>query len=242
MQLYYGDSINMSSRILDGQYDLTEVYGWTTITLDEPIPLVGDLPLYITFSFTSDYNIYPAAMSYYTGVSDGTWYKTPQGWRPYDQFGQCLTWMIRALFVERPCYVAVENAGYCDLDAFSGAGFYALGENATVGCSDPSFTHWEGLGNTDNELTFTVTGDTAFYAYCHEVGLEQADAAEAVAVGVADRTVTVQGPCDVLLRLYDIQGRLLASHPGSLCCQVPTAGVYILRVGQRPARKVVVME
>ena len=218
VNIYYGDAIGSETLVHSMQPDLTEApAGWTTLTLDEPVPLVGDKDLWITFRFTTN-TLYPAAATFYTGVSDGTWYKQPQGWVAYDQEGVYLTWMIRGIFSERPCRVEIENAGYCELDSFSGAGDYAIGETATVGCSDPNFHQWEGLATAESSITFTVAGDTVFRALCNEVGI----------AGVEDTEA------DLPTVVYDMMGRRVRPD------QALPAGVYLMRIGDRTIKKLVI--
>lgn len=218
INIYYGDSIHSGTLAASMQPDLTDApSGWTTIVLDEPISLVGDKDVWITLRFNTA-TLFPAAATFYTGVSDGTWYKLPNGWKPYDEDGVFLTWMIRGIFSERPCRVTVENAGNCELDSFSGAGDYALGETVTVSCSDPHFHHWEDVITIGSSITFTVTGDTTFRAYCNEVGITD------IEDEVTERPTAV----------YDMMGRRMRPD------QLLPAGVYLMRIGDRTIKKLVV--
>lgn len=222
MCVYCGESIRPETRVVNMQPDLTEAFGWTTIELDEPLYVPDDQPLWITFRFTTATG-YPATSSHYTAASDGCWYKLPDGWRPIDETGVYQTWMIRALFAPRPCRVSIENAGHCELDSFSGAGDYAFGSTATVSCSDPYFTHWEGIGNSSSSITFTVTGDTTFYAYCFDVGIDEVEPDD------LDQPVSV----------YDMMGRCVATRRDDVR-RLPS-GVYLLRRGNRTVEKIVVL-
>ena len=131
--------------------------------------------------------------------------------------------MIRALFSERPCRVAVENAGYCELDSLHGAGDYPLGSTVTVSVSDPTFHHWEGLATTDTAITFTVTGDTTFRAYCNEVGIDEVE----------------DDSFDFPVKIYDMMGRLVTTRRDDVR-RLP-AGVYLLRTGVNTVKKIVVL-
>lgn len=222
MNVYCGESISSATRVLAMQPDLTEAFGWTTIELEEPLAVPDNQTVWITFRFTTATG-FPAAASHYTAVSDGCWYKLPGGWQPIDQTGVHYTWMIRALFSPRLCHVAVENAGYCDLESFSGAGDYPLGATVTVSVSDPLFHHWEGLTTTDSAITFTVAGDTTFYAYCQEVGIDEVE----------------ENEVDQPIKVYDMMGRCVATRRDELH-QLP-AGVYLIRVGSGIAKKIVVI-
>ena len=222
MNVYVGESISNESMVLGTQPDLTTAHGWTTIELPDPIRVPDNQTVWITFRFTTTTG-YPATSSFYTAVSDGSWYKMPGGWQPIDQTGVYQSWMIRAIFAERPCHVAIENAGYCDLDAFHGAGDYPLGATVTVSVSDPLFTHWEGIGVTDTAITFTVTGDTTFYAYCLEVGIDEVE----------------EPDLNQPVRVYDMMGRCIATRRDEI--HLLPAGVYLIRMGTGVAKKIVVL-
>ena len=223
MNVYVGDAINSNNLVCTKQYNLSESpTGWNTLVLDSSVSLYGNDVLWITFRF-SGYNTFPATSTYYTGVSDGCWYKMPLGWTPFDQQGVYLTWMIRAIFSERLCHVAIENAGNCELDSFSGAGDYALGEIVTVSVSDPDFLRWEGIATTDTAITFTVVGDTTFRALCNAVGISEVE------------DVTSDQP----VVIYDLMGRKVATRRDEL--QSLPAGVYLLRAGERTTKKIVIL-
>lgn len=223
MNVYCGESISTATRVLTLQPDLTDVSGWVTITLDEPLFVPDGQPVWITFKFTTATGS-PAASSYYTAVSDGCWCKMAGGWQPLDQAGVYHTWLIRALFAERPCRVAVKNAGHCELNALHGAGDYPLGDTVTVSVSDPHFAYWEGIDVTDSLLAFVVTGDTTFRAYCNEVGLPD-----------IEESVVPDGP----VSLYDMTGRLVGTRQDDVR-RLP-AGVYLLRIGTTYLKKIVIL-
>ena len=223
MNVYLGESIDVSTLALSMQPDLTEVEGWTSIEFDEPLLVPDNQTVWITFRYTTTTG-FPATASYYTAVSDGSWYKLPGGWRPIEESGVYYTWMIRAHFTPRPCHVMVENAGSCELDSFSGAGDYPLGATVTVSVSDPSFHHWEGIATSDSAITFTVIGDTTFYAYCNEVGIDDVEG---------------EGLYDLPVSVFDMMGRCVAIRREDLR-QLPS-GVYLVRIGTSIVKKIVVL-
>ena len=222
MCVYVGDSISAENMVLSSQPDLTTAYGWTTIELNEPLPVPNNQPVWITFRFVTTTG-FPATSSYYTAVSDGSWYKLPGGWRPIDETGVYHTWMIRALFAPRLSHVAVENGGYCDLDSFNGTGDYPEGATVTVSVSDPDFQHWGDVTNTNPSITFTVTGDTTFYAYCNGVGIGDVE----------------EDQLDLPVNIYDMMGRRVAIRREDIGL-LPT-GVYLLRIGSSVVKKIVVL-
>ena len=62
-------------------------------------------------------------------------------------------------------------------------------------------------------------------------------------IGTHGLQLSVSGADDYPLNVYDISGRLIVSVPAAEgSWTMPAQGVYILRVGNAPARKVVMMK
>ena len=97
------------------------------------------------------------------------------------------------------------------------------------------FDHWSD-GNTDNPRTMTLTSDTVVVAYFEEgnTGIDDVDG-DGVYVYVTDGRIVVVGAKGQEVLVYDMMGRPMANHA------LP-AGVYMVRVGDLPARKVVVIK
>ncbi len=98
------------------------------------------------------------------------------------------------------------------------------------------FDHWS-TGSTDNPYTFTVTSDTTIIAYFVSNGgtqgigdVEGSD----IKISVLDGHICVEGVADEYVRVYDIAGRMVPNRSLPL-------GVYMVKVGALPARKVVVV-
>ena len=101
-----------------------------------------------------------------------------------------------------------------------------------------SFDHWSD-GTTLNPYTLTVTSDTTIIAYfVSDGGTDGIDnvCGENTSVYVRDRHIVVSGAEDANVQVYDITGRPVTNH-GTL----PT-GVYMVKVGTQPIRKVVVIQ
>ena len=106
------------------------------------------------------------------------------------------------------------------------------------------FDHWSD-GNTDNPRYLELTSDTTIMAYF------VSDSDEGIDVSVSDSytihttadCIVVEGVTDETVRLYDMTGRCLQTLRATEQCtlQVPTAGVYLLQVGDSPVQKVVVV-
>ena len=242
MSVYYGDSIDIDNRVYYDQVDLTEACGWTEIVLPEAIPLVGDKPLWITFRFSSS-DSYPASMSFYTGVPDGTWYKTYTGWIRMSDVGNYCTWMIRAVFSERNYVVDLQADGYVGLENVSGGGEYAPGESCTISTvygGNPPFVYWDfghGVVISEDPYTFAVTQDTVIKAVGTCIGIDDVEN-EMLRVAVDGLTITLQGKSSEEATLYSIDGRKMGTGHRFT---VPCAGVYMLRTSSGFSAKVVVL-
>ena len=136
-------------------------------------------------------------------------------------------------------------------------GFSAISDNDSMGsvqiltepsCSNPnavlyavpadgySFDHWS-TGSIDNPYTLTVTSDTTVIAYfvsnggtegIGEVGEDD------IHISVFNGCISVEGVEQKDIQVYDITGRITDNRA------LPS-GVYIVKIGQLPARKVVVL-
>ena len=109
------------------------------------------------------------------------------------------------------------------------------------------FDHWSD-GNTDNPRYIVVIQDTTIIAYFApdngEVeGIEET-AEEGVKLYQRNGQIVVEGAEGSRVMVYDVYGRLLATKlddGGLLRFDAPASGVYLVRVGDAPARKVAVV-
>ena len=238
LRIYLGDSINDAGLVYEE--DLVRDFSgslnqWHTFELATPVPIPEGSTVWITFSCFG--GGYPAAQSYYSGNSNASWYHLPQGWVPYDDHGVYASWMIRAVLEERTCYVDIKNVGLCDESTFYGEGYYNIGETAIVGVGDEFFTNWQDINTTDNPITFTVTQDTTFYAYCRCAGIVDADL-DGLKVRFENRTVMVDAPEGAEVYYYDLQGRLLAKGRRF---EAPQVGVYVIKVDGMLPRRIIII-
>ncbi len=107
------------------------------------------------------------------------------------------------------------------------------------------FLRWQD-NNTDSVRTVTVTGNATYTAYFAEtVGIEDVADGEGVRVWSYDGRIHVVGAEGMDVNVYDILGRRINGkrkvERGKLELAVP-AGVYLVRIGDLPARKVVVIK
>jgi hypothetical protein len=99
------------------------------------------------------------------------------------------------------------------------------------------FDHWS-TGSTDNPYSLTVVEDTVITAYfVSEGGTEGIGDVERedIQIIVSNGRIVVEGVEQKDIQVYDITGRITDNHA------LPS-GVYIVKIGQLPARKVVVIK
>ena len=107
-----------------------------------------------------------------------------------------------------------------------------------------SFDHWSD-GSTMNPYTLSVTQDTFIVAYfIPNNGIGGIDASDTKIFQHNGRLV-VECKEPQSVALYDAVGRLLETRPigGTVMCQfeLPTSGVYFVKIGDQPAHKVIVI-
>ena len=109
------------------------------------------------------------------------------------------------------------------------------------------FDHWSD-GNTDNPRYIVVMQDTTIIAYFYSDNGEEEDIEEAEEEGIKlyqrNGQIVVEGAEGSRVMVYDVFGRVLATKRddgGLLRFDAPAAGVYLVRVGDAPARKVAVI-
>lgn len=107
------------------------------------------------------------------------------------------------------------------------------------------FDHWSD-GATDNPYTLTVTQDTALLAYFLFIeGIGDVDGID-TKVTIVNSRLVVENANGNTVTLYDIMGKQITSSiaGGATACQfdIPTSGTYLVKIGDHPARKVVVIK
>ena len=97
-------------------------------------------------------------------------------------------------------------------------------------------------GNADNPRQLTLTGNTSLQAVFEQVsvtGIEDFS----WKVSVLGKDICVGGVAGCRVRVYDVTGRQLydkVSWQEALTIRVSAAGAYLVRVGEGPARKIVI--
>ncbi len=122
------------------------------------------------------------------------------------------------------------NAG-----SVSGSGTYSYGETITLTAIPNNgyhFDHWQD-GNTDNPRTVTVTSDATYTAYFVSTqGIDENNMA-GIRIYPIGNHIMVEGISDEV-RVFDMVGRNVRN-------EALPAGVYMVKVGEYPVRKVVVI-
>ena len=171
--------------------------------------------------------------------------------------------MYDVLVNENPCTFVVERdmniIGYCEAVNFhlvveaspaeggvvSGTGYYEFASNVVITATPHDgyrFISWSD-GDTNAIRTITVTSDTTFTAIFRNLGIEQTDMSDVNIYATGD-AVVVDGANGMTVRLFDALGRVVATaeaHGDSLRIPVKTTGVYLVQVGNAPARRVMLM-
>ena len=131
----------------------------------------------------------------------------------------------------------------------SGDGSYTYGTAATVTATPYSgwqFWHWSD-GATYNPYTFAVVQDTVLTAYFVREGSQNdidSISTPNIKIHAEGQQIVVEGAEGNTVMVYDLYGRVLAikRDEGTLLrFDVPATGTYLIRIGDSPARRVVVV-
>lgn len=128
-----------------------------------------------------------------------------------------------------------------------GSGEYAAGATVTltaVANSGYHFVRWSD-GTTDDHYIFTAEADVELVAYfeADPTGIEDAENAN-VDIYSADSKIIVKGAENMNIYVYDVNGRVVrtqANATETVEFTMNTTGVYLVKVGNAPAKRVVVV-
>ena len=154
---------------------------------------------------------------------------------------------LTALFVEEgeEVYTVTVESADPTMGTVSGGGQALNGGTVTITAIPNEgyrFLTWND-GNTENPRTVTVTGDVTYTAYFESTtqGIEEVGGQRSeIRVFAAGGKIVVEGAEGETVRVYDVTGRMVQTFTRSSHQALP-AGVYMVKVGQHPARKVVVL-
>lgn len=106
------------------------------------------------------------------------------------------------------------------------------------------FVRWND-NNNEATRTITVTSDTTFTAFFEAVqGISDVQILNSAKIFASDGQIVVEGAEGEAVYMYDINGRLLERKMESgerRTFDVPASGAYLIKIGNHPARKVVVI-
>lgn len=107
------------------------------------------------------------------------------------------------------------------------------------------FSHWSD-GSTSNPYTLTLSQDTTLIAYFanENEAIFSADGIDAK-IYTSRGHVIVDGIDGNKVSMHDVYGRLLVAQDGGLhtiSYEVPISGIYFIKVGNNPARKIFVIK
>ncbi len=155
---------------------------------------------------------------------------------------------LTAYFVqdEVQTYTVTLNTNNTSMGSVSGGGTYNAGTTITITATANSGYHFDNWsdGNTQNPRNITVNSDitiTAFFAA--NAGIDDIDDA-GINVYTKDYQIYIDEAIGEEVSVYTIDGRAIASLPRTtehVAIPVTNTGVYIVKIGDHPARKVVVI-
>lgn len=111
------------------------------------------------------------------------------------------------------------------------------------------FVRWSD-GAEENPHTVTVTGEetiVAFFAADDTTAINDPDPNAAIRVFALGRSVVAEAPANLAVTIYNAMGQQMLSVPGRqdpaprrVTSQPLTSGVYVVRIGDKPATKIII--
>jgi len=241
-----GNSDNPRNILIEGDASYTAVFAIDTLTVNVSSNnmVYGTVNGGGTFVYGSPCTIEAEAYSGYVFVrwSNGVTYN------PYT-FAVLTNMDIEAVFAPEGSIhnvtVQVQPAG---TGTVTGDGPYANGETVTLEAIPNDgyhFVRWQD-DVTDNPRTIFVTTDMAFTAFFEAddtQGIVDANS-NGIQVWAADGSIIIEGNTDETVHVYDMMGREVTSSVsknGTFRIHVRT-GVYLVKIGNHPIWKVVVLK
>lgn len=132
-------------------------------------------------------------------------------------------------------YTITVNSANNTMGTVSGGGTYPYRSAVTIMASPNNgyrFSHWQD-NDTQNPRTIVVTGSATYTAYFEPTQGIEYISGDDIRVYVEDGRILVDGAEDEVIRVFDVIGRIV--HNDAL-----PAGIYMIKIGNRPVRKVVV--
>ena len=145
-------------------------------------------------------------------------------------------------------YTITVNSHNNSMGTTTGSGTYEYGTSVTISAEPKSgfaFDYWsDDHSNTSRVRTVTVTGNATYTAYFRQIpaGISSVET-DSYNISTLGNRIVITTSGDEPVYVYDITGRLISKtrpQGGELSVQVPQLGVYMVKVGNSPAHKVVV--
>lgn len=234
-----------------------------SINISRPFMLDSSRSLWITILVDStDNEMKLITTSYYSGNSQGMLIHDENGWHSLNDEGSFYSWAIQMRYSVLAPYryvyakLDVPNAGYIKFNGMTATSHsYHVGATVRleVFCTSTDsatgfpyrFVSWSD-GSVENPYSFVVEGTTSLVAHVEPAEPEDILEVDADGVKVWVDAGLIMVDCKMAERanvsIYDVNGRLLFSEQtDAVRFRPPSSGVYVVRVGSRSGRKVVVL-
>ena len=153
---------------------------------------------------------------------------------------------LTAVFEADPLPIYTVTVIYDEtMGTVTGAGEYEEGSLVTLTATPKTgyrFVSWS-TGDTESFINFTITSDMTITATFELVGIDDVDM-ENVTIYTADSRIFVKGAEGKQVVLYDVNGRAIsreANAAETVEFRVNASGVYLVKVNNAPAKRVVVV-
>jgi uncharacterized repeat protein (TIGR02543 family) len=153
---------------------------------------------------------------------------------------------LLAVFKAIPTTTVTINVNYNAAEGtVTGAGDYAIGSTVTltaVPATGYRFVGWSD-GNTDNPRIFTATTDLTLTAIFELVGIDDIDMSQ-VTISSVDSKIVVRGAEGMSIYVFDVNGRVVNrvnNANDNTEFRMESTGVYLVKVGNAAAKRVVVV-
>lgn len=143
--------------------------------------------------------------------------------------------------------ISVNNSAMGYTNPAIGSYSYPVGESITVEAfanSGYQFVKWTSNGHDvfTNSYNLTLTGNTNIIAH-----FKQNEGIDNVATSLAEiysnnGYIVVEETSGAMVYIYDVVGRCLSKDRGDIKVKAPASGVYMVKVGDYPAQRVVVVK
>lgn len=146
---------------------------------------------------------------------------------------------------EPPVYMVTVVSADATMGTVSGGGQGVEGSSVTISAAgNPGyhFSHWnDNIG--DSVRVVVIHGDITFTAYFEaNVGIGDVQG-DGIRVWYNDGCIVIEGNTDNLpIRIYDIAGRIVFCSPHSAPYSPRSPGIYLVKVGMLPAKKVIAIK